>query len=79
MTAPARVYTGARAGGRLPAAVRANPKLIGGRHFNIPGCSSCGRLLHDHRGQPFWDFIDGRFVCVGGCRGWAPARRARRR
>jgi hypothetical protein len=37
--------------------------------FYIPKCANrrCREPLSDSAGNPRWDLIDGRFVCLGGC------------
>lgn len=38
--------------------------------FYIPRCSNtgCRAALSDAAGNPRWDLLEGRFVCLGGCR-----------
>lgn len=35
--------------------------------FQIPRCARCLSPLADSDGNPRWDLLEGRFVCLGAC------------
>jgi hypothetical protein len=43
--------------------------IPGAKQFQIPRCASCGALLCDGKGEPRWDLLEERFVCLGRCVG----------
>lgn len=55
---------------RLRMAARAR-----GHVFQIPRCEQCRAPLADAKGEPRWDLLEGRFVCLGRCVGGEEARR----
>jgi len=49
------------------AALAAQAANGGGRPFQIPRCAACSAPLSDAAGEPRWDLLEGRFVCLGRC------------
>lgn len=43
--------------------------IPGAKQFQIPRCASCGAPLCDSAGEPRWDLLEERFVCLGRCVG----------
>jgi hypothetical protein len=41
--------------------------LASARPFYIPLCAQCRTALRDAAGEPRWDLLEGRFVCLGRC------------
>lgn len=35
--------------------------------FTMPPCAQCGRPLFTRSGLPYWEILEGRFVCLNGC------------
>lgn len=42
--------------------------IAGAKPFYIPRCAQCSTPLADAAGNPRWDVLEGRFVCLGQCR-----------
>jgi hypothetical protein len=45
----------------------AREQIAGARPFYIPRCAQCRAPLADEMGEPRWDLLEGRFVCLGRC------------
>jgi hypothetical protein len=57
----------ARRKARSAAIARAAALPAGAKPFHIPRCTDCRAPLANAAGEPRWDLLEGRFVCLGRC------------